>query len=239
MCIGSRRREPWGSGAPARTGLGGAASLSRGLEQGTEQDLGRTAPAATGTDEGEPDGRRRRSHDSRARIVAAMLALVRAGEVSPGAEQVAEHAEVGLRTVFRHFKDMDSLYGEMSKLIEGELVELTTRPLAGATWRERLAELVARRAVVFEKIGPFRRASEIHRHRSRFLEAGHARLGAQLRAVLTREAPPEILADPSRLEVLDLLLSFEAWNRLRRDQGLAPADAEAVLTRAALRVAEG
>ncbi|HEY5412419.1 MAG TPA: TetR/AcrR family transcriptional regulator, partial [Caulobacteraceae bacterium] len=117
----------------------------------------RAAPAGTGTEGQEPDGRRRRSHDSRARIVAALLALVGAGEASPGAEQVAEHAAVGLRTVFRHFKDMDSLYGEMSKLIESELVELTAQPLGGATWRERLGELIARRALAFEKIAPYRR----------------------------------------------------------------------------------
>ncbi|MFM8818949.1 MAG: TetR/AcrR family transcriptional regulator, partial [Phenylobacterium sp.] len=57
----------------------------------------------------EPDGRRRRGLDSRDRIIAAMLDLAREGEVAPGAERVAARAEVGLRTVFRHFRDMDSL----------------------------------------------------------------------------------------------------------------------------------
>ena len=57
----------------------------------------------------ERDGRRLRSQDSRARIVAAMLDLIREGEIAPSAELVASRANVGLRTVFRHFKDMDSL----------------------------------------------------------------------------------------------------------------------------------
>ena len=64
------------------------------------------------------DGRRRRGEDNRARIVAAMLEIIQEGEVSPSAEQVAERADVGLRTVFRHFSDMDSLYSEMSEAIE-------------------------------------------------------------------------------------------------------------------------
>lgn len=184
----------------------------------------------------EPDGRRRRSQDSRARIVAAMLELVHGGEMSPSAEQVAERAEVGLRTVFRHFKDMDSLYGEMSKVIERELAEIVARPLEGETWRERLVHLVVRRTQAFERIAPYKRASNVVRHRSRFLEAGHARLVAGLREILERELPPEIAADPVRLEALDLLLSYEAWSRLRREQGLPVRRAREVLQAAVGRL---
>jgi AcrR family transcriptional regulator len=184
----------------------------------------------------ETDGRRRRSQDSRARIVAAMLDLVREGAVSPGAETVAARAEVGLRTVFRHFKDMDSLYGEMSHVIEGELRTVVAQPLRGQTPRERVLELVERRSMAFEKIAPFKHASEAHRHNSKFLAAGHTRLVAESREILERVAPPEIAADPLKLEALDLLLSFEVWSRLRRDQGLSPAKAREVLTAAVSRL---
>jgi len=69
----------------------------------------------------ETDGRRRRSADSRARIVAAMLELTRESALVPGAEQVALRAGVGLRTVFRHFQDMDSLYSEIAGPFEAAL----------------------------------------------------------------------------------------------------------------------
>ena len=49
------------------------------------------------------DGRRRRGEDNRARIVAALVALVREDNFTPGAEEVAIRADVSLRTVFRHF----------------------------------------------------------------------------------------------------------------------------------------
>ena len=62
------------------------------------------------------DGRRARGHVSRSRIVAAMIELVREGCVAPTAEQVALRADVGLRTVFRHFDDMESLYREIRAL---------------------------------------------------------------------------------------------------------------------------
>ena len=62
------------------------------------------------------DGRRRRSQRSRDRIVTAMIDLVEAGAITPSAEEVAARAEVGLRSVFRHFRDMESLYREIRAL---------------------------------------------------------------------------------------------------------------------------
>jgi AcrR family transcriptional regulator len=168
----------------------------------------------------ETDGRRRRGQDSRDRIVSAMLELVREGEAAPGAERVAARAEVGLRTVFRHFRDMDSLYAEMSRAIEGELADLATRPLQSADEAGRLAELVSRRAEVFERIFPFKHASTAHRHRSAFLAQEHDRMVSTLRQALARDLP-EACSDAGRMEALDLLLSFESWSRLRREQGLS------------------
>jgi AcrR family transcriptional regulator len=186
----------------------------------------------------ETDGRRRRSQDSRARIVTAMLELVRGGQVSPGAEQVAEKAQVGLRTVFRHFDDMDSLYAEMSNVIEAEIAKVVSRPFKGETWRDRVLELIERRAVAFEKIAPYKRASEVHRHRSRFLAAGHARLVTASRDILRRELPAKVANDERTMEALDLLLSYEAWSRLRREQRLSPRRAREVLEATVRRLIE-
>ncbi len=170
----------------------------------------------------ETDGRRRRSQDSRARIVEAMLDLVRAGETSPAAELVAERAKVGLRTVFRHFNDMDSLYREMSAVIEAELQTVIDQPFKSADGYGRMVEMVQRRAGAYERIAPFRRASEVLRQRSQNQAADQARFVAIAREILHREAPPELIEDKARFEALDLLLSFEAWNRLRQEQGLSP-----------------
>jgi AcrR family transcriptional regulator len=184
----------------------------------------------------ETDGRRRRSQDSRERIVAAMLELIHSGEISPGAEQVAVRAQVGLRTVFRHFNDMDSLYREMSKAIEAELRQIIDKPLDGADWRERLTNLIHRRALAFEKVGPYKRASDVHRHTSPVLQADHIRMVAILREILKAAVSPEIARDPIRFEALEVLMSFEAWNRMRRDQGLTAKRAAAVIEAAAFRL---
>ncbi|HYD44544.1 MAG TPA: TetR/AcrR family transcriptional regulator, partial [Phenylobacterium sp.] len=152
------------------------------------------------------------------------------------AERVAARADVGLRTVFRHFKDMDSLYGEMSKVVEGQFRAVVQRPFTTPRGRERIIELVHRRAEVYEAIAPFKRASEAHRHRSAFLEAGQARLVAMSRKILRTELPPEIAGDELAFEALDLLLSFEAWNRLRREQGLSATRARQTVEAAVRRL---
>ena len=191
-------------------------------------------PAAAATPAA--DGRRRRGEDNRARIVAAMLEIIHAGEVAPSAEQVAQRADVGLRTVFRHFQDMDSLYREMSVVIAGELQAVAETPFRSTAWQERVLELIERRAWAFEKVGPFLRASTVFRYRSKYLEVDNTRLVAALREILKRQLPPEIAREQLKLEALDLLLSFEAWSRLRREQGLSPKRAQDVLTAAVRRL---
>lgn len=182
------------------------------------------------------DGRRQRSVDSRARIVQALLDLVGEGEVSPSAEQVAARAQVGLRSVFRHFKDMDSLYSEMSQVIEAEVLKTFYRPHVGETVAERLSDLVARRAGLFERIAPFKRASVAHAHRSGFLGDEQKRMAMSLRKILQDALSPEIVADSAQMEILDLLLSFDSWNRLRQEQNLSPEQAETVIRTAVSRL---
>jgi AcrR family transcriptional regulator len=185
------------------------------------------------------DGRRRRSIDSRARIVAAMLDIVREGQVAPGAEEVAERAEVGLRTVFRHFKDMDSLYREIAHAVEAEFIKIVSKPFKAEAWQDRVLELIERRTPVYERITPFRRASDAHRHTSAFIQARHGFLAVQAREILVRILPADVVKDTPTFETLDLLLSFETWSRLRGEQGLSQKRAREVLTDAVQRVLAG
>jgi len=169
------------------------------------------------------DGRRQRADASRRRIAQAMIELARAGEIAPSADLVAEHAGVGRRTVFRLFNDMEGLYREMHAVMVARLQPIFAPPLQGRTWRERLDELIARRAEAFEDMLPVKTAAEAHRHRSAFLQSGHRKLTQMQRQMLQTVLPPNLAAE--RLEALDLALSFEAWRRLRQEQRLSPKQA--------------
>ena len=72
-------------------------------------------------------------------------------------------------------------------------------------------------------------AADAFRHRSRFLGSDYAQMVAELRAVLERELPAEIARDKAKVDALDMLLSFEAWSRLRNEQRLDAAATRAVL----------
>jgi AcrR family transcriptional regulator len=157
-----------------------------------------------------------------------MLELVQAGDISPSAEEVAVRAKVGLRSVFRHFKDMDSLYAEMSAIIRAELEAVAASPFQAKDWRGRVIELVGRRGKAWERVSPFRRASDVHRQNSRAAQDDRTYLNIASREILRRQLPAELAADSVLFETLDLLISFEAWSRLR-ELGLGAEGVRATL----------
>jgi AcrR family transcriptional regulator len=183
------------------------------------------------------DGRRRRSQQSRDRIVAAMMELVEEGQLSPIAEQVAERANVGLRSVFRHFKDMESLFAEMSVRLTRHY-QAALAPFASTDWQGQLAESLERRIGVFEQLLPYKRAADAHRHRSTTIQNMHATTSQLMRARLRGMLPPHLQDDANALETLDFLLSIESWQRLRIDQKLS-VDAARTIIAAQLRALTG
>jgi AcrR family transcriptional regulator len=174
------------------------------------------------------DGRRRRSEQSRDRIIAAMMTLVADGHLNPSAEDVAARAEVGLRSVFRHFKDMDSLYAEMSLRLT-RLYEPALEPFISPDWRGKLGEMIVRRTNIYEQLLPFKRAADAHRHESSSIEANHKAMNVMLRERLAQILPATIAGNPQAFEVIDMLLSIDCWQRLRIEQQLDAAMARRLI----------
>jgi len=179
--------------------------------------------------EAEEDGRRQRSNRSREQIVHAMIDLIRAGEMSPAAARVAEKAKVGLRTVFRHFEEMDTLNQEISAIVEAEILPLVEKPFEGPTWRARLEELLERRAHIYERVMPLKIAGSLQRFRSKFLMEDYHRFLKMERAGLKRVLPPKIMNDAVLFHAIEMAVGFQTWRRLRQDQGLSPKDALGVM----------
>ena len=177
------------------------------------------------------DGRRQRADQNRRRIALAMLELARAGEVAPSAEQVADAAGVGRRTVFRLFNDMEGVYREMHAVMVERISPMFAAPFAARTWREKVDELIERRARMFEEMRPMKCAADAHRHRSQFLRDEHRRLTKLQRDTLLAILPESVRADAERTSALELCFSFESWRRLRQEQRLSNRDAAAVWKR--------
>lgn len=177
------------------------------------------------------DGRTTRGQINRKQIVQALIELIREGHLSPTAEMVSARAGVGLRTVFRHFKDMETLYREMSNEVDAIVAPVLAIPVQGSTAQEKLLHSIERRADMFEKLAPLQTASLVHLHESDFLRERQAQSTELQRHLLRAFLPPQLIKDKSLFEALDLVLSFESWLRLRRDQKLSVNQAKKVLQR--------
>ena len=174
------------------------------------------------------DGRRRRSEQSRTRIVDAVMALVAEGHINPSAENVAARAGVGLRSVFRHFKDMESLYAEIwLRNVQVYLAALA--PYVSPDWRGKLDEMIERRAGVYEQLLPFKRAGDAHVHESSTLAVNQQAVSRVLRQRLVQILPAAIVDNSLAFEAMDMLLSFECWQRLRFEQQLDPVMARQLI----------
>lgn len=182
------------------------------------------------------DGRRERSATSRRRILAALVALLESGEPSPTAESIAAKAGVSLRTVFRHFEEMENLHLEIATMVFERVRPMLEQPLENTEWPAVLFESVTRRARVFEAIAPYKTAMDVHRHRSQLVADKH-RLVAELSHDFAKAyIPAKVQEDAELVELLHLILSIETWQRLREQQGLSAAEAEAAISRAAAAI---
>jgi AcrR family transcriptional regulator len=181
------------------------------------------------------DGRAQRSARTQALITKAVYDLVRAQSRFPTALEVARHAGVGERTVFRQFRDLETLGASIHALVAPEVMLLARMAPPTGDLEADVIELVSRRARIFEFITPFQRAVRAYGAGLRMANEQNVVMAATMRAGIEATLGPHLGARPrDKLEVIDVLLSFDAWERLRAVQTLEAAHAERVLREAVL-----
>ena len=177
------------------------------------------------------DGRRQRSDRSRRRIIEALFDLISEGNMSPSAVSVAERADVGLRTVFRHFEDMDSIYDEMTDELMTVVMPKIVAPYDASTWRGRLTECVERRADLYEAVFPMRVCMMLRIYQSDFIQEQYKRDLRLERSSLKAILPKHITADRTLFAALEVTLGFPTWRRLRQDQKLSVENSKKTVQR--------
>lgn len=199
-----------------------------------------TADLATGTG-GFDDTRTRdslafRDEQSRDAIVDAMLGLYHRGVPDPTALQIADQAGVSLRAVYFHFSDLETLAVEAVRRQRSQIEPLLVQPAASGSLEERITDTVARRCELFEIVTPVRRAALLIRHRSPTIDENLAFLSKLLRDELATTFAAELTARDEAhgdgcalLDALELVTSWEAWERLRTSQALTRDRARTVL----------
>jgi TetR/AcrR family transcriptional regulator of autoinduction and epiphytic fitness len=182
------------------------------------------------------DGRADRAVRTRCAVVEAQLSLIEAGELRPTARQIAGQAGVSLRSVFQHFEDLDAIVMAVAqRQFEryGHLVE--TRPAKGPL-TDRLESFVLRRSKLLEGITPVRRSALVSEPFSPQLakKLDWARRG--FRSDVAAAFDPELdrVTHGERREflaALDTATCWEAWENLRRRNGLSVGAASRAMKR--------
>ena len=178
------------------------------------------------------DGRAERTARTREAITDALFQLVGGGILRPTAQQVADRADVAIRTVFRHFADMESLYAELDARLRADVHGGLQQSTPDGDLPTRVRGLVAERVLIFETIANYKRATDLQRWESEFLAEQHRRLVREQRASLLRWIPELNAGQDARKQSAELVTSFAAWNRLRVDQGLSVERAGAAVEHA-------
>lgn len=179
----------------------------------------------------ETDGRRKRSLASRERIIEALIALIDEDMLPPSAENIAARAGVGLRSVFRHFGDMDSLYTAVMDRIGRRYLHML-EPYRSTTWAEQVREGLERRMILFEGGLGYRRAADLYRSGSDTVRIGRQTFEQMLRARLESVVPEAARSDSLWFEQLDQWLSLDCYASLRDRRGMRHVEAMAVITAA-------
>lgn len=167
-----------------------------------------------------PDGRRLRSERSRQAIIDAMLALVKEGVLVPTAQQVSERAGVGIRSVFRHFSDMESLFATADMTIREQYQGLFSGGDRKGSLEERVLHAVEQHALAYEAIGNYFLTTRAQMWHYPILREQYARAQRQLRADLDDWLPELQELPGDEREIVDAVASFDHWNRLREHQSL-------------------
>lgn len=177
------------------------------------------------------DGRRRRSERSKQAIIDAMAAMIEEGNLMPTAQQASDRAGVGIRTVFRHFSDMENLFSIADTQRRATIEGLFAGGDRSGSLAERIQKLVDYRGEQFERVANIARSSLAQRWRYKALHENYARYQRALRND-NFDWLSELASLPKALQdSIEALLSFEHWDRLRDHQNLSKDDAKAAIAK--------
>lgn len=182
------------------------------------------------------DGRHQRASKSRTQIIQAALDLVREGNPNPNAAQVADRAQLGLRSVFRHFKDMESLFYGMLEEVQQVVMPIASQPVTGNSFAERLECLIDIRFAVFERVNPYQHSVDLYINTSPLFQQRRVMEAQFLRLQLTSLLSEFENIDPAIIEAIDLLLCFVAWRRMRNLQGLTTPQIKTIVTQSVMKL---
>ena len=175
----------------------------------------------------EQDGRRLRSLTSQNIIVDAMIILVQRGILEPTAQQVADEAGIGIRTVFRQVQDKENLFSKMDEKVRTDLQEIFDRAARPqGNLEERIEGLIELEAEIFEKNLQFLRATLANKWKYNTLQKNYERNQRNIKSLLYTWIPELNNLSESKQILLTSVNTAGYWIELRENLKLSVTEAK-------------
>ena len=167
------------------------------------------------------DGRRQRGERTRQAIIEAALSLQEEGVLVPTAQQISDRAGVLIRSFFRHFDDMETLFKAADDQLRDSYEALFIGGDRQGSLSERVHRAVERRSAAFEQLTNLFLGTKAQLWRYDMLRNNYARNQKGLRKDLEAWLPELNGLPDVECESVHAIASFEMWNRLRSEQDLS------------------
>ena len=171
------------------------------------------------------DGRIARGERTRSSIADALYELLVDGAENPSGRDIAERANVSLRSVFQHFDDIEAVYSELITR-QHERVAPFLEPInKDIPLNERVEIFIENRDSMFALAAPLRRSMGTYRgvKTSHTIRRAMTYLHRAQRDQIAQSFEPELNGNEQLLLQLEVCLSFETWNQFTCQHGLSRA----------------
>lgn len=169
------------------------------------------------------DGRRLRSERCKRSILEACDYLMREGNLVPTAQMISDRAGVPIRTFFRHYPDMETLFRAVDDAMKPEYERIFLETKSEGSLTERIASAVELHAKSWEQNKAVIKSTKAQLWRYRALQDNYARVNRGLRKDLDKRIPELKETNADTREIIDGVSSIEMWVRLRDHQKLSQA----------------
>ena len=163
------------------------------------------------------DGRHLRSVKTQESIVNSTIELLMESPLVqwPTAEQVAKHSNIGLRTVFRQFDDMDGLISSCHEKIMTEFENfLSIRPSKEKALGNRITFLINERIEIYSKYKNVFASSIMNMQKFKSVREGFIEGNLRLKKRFEDIIPEVLKLSLLDQAYLDTSISFAFWYRL-------------------------
>ncbi len=184
-------------------------------------------------DDDRVDGRTLRRTRNRAAVIAALLDIIREGNLHPGAAEIADRAGVSHRSIFRYFDDLDDLvrtaigHGFVEAGPVAEIPNIGTGSVA-----ERIATLVDARISLFQFVDGTMQLARMRAPTIPSIDEGLAEIAELFRLQIAQHFAPELgsVSVDERPLLVDGILVLTSYDSFTIHTRLLHSDIERIRT---------